>query len=185
MHRNRMMSAVTIGLAALASATTVISATAADAAPYVPAQTGLFATWPKAQSAAKFKLLRPTKTNHLSRNSPISVSRCEISKKKAKKRVVMVGFGATAAANLTISENNSGGPCSKLRPATRLAKLKIQGNSAVLVGDCNQPGLPKCSSKKIFLFLTWRHQGVYYQASSFGESRATLITFARGLARVK
>lgn len=180
-----MMSAVTIGLAALASVATAISVAAtADAAQYVPARTGLFKSWHGAQSAARFGLLKPTNIHHLKRNSPISVARCEISKKKAAKRLVLASYSLTAAANLTLSQNNSGGPCTRTRPGKRLGKVRIHGSTAILTGDCDAPHLPRCTSRRIFLFLTWRHKGVFYQASSFGESRRTLSAFARSLVGV-
>ncbi len=184
MRRNRKMSAVTIGLAAMASVATAMGVVAAAAAaPYVPARTGLFATWRGAQSAAGFKLMRPTNAHHLKRNSPISVARCEISKKKANKRLVTASYGLTAAANLTLSQNNSGGPCLKTSKAKRLGKVKVHGATATLIGDCDAPHLPRCSSKRIFMFLTWRSKGIFYQAMSFGEARATLISFARSAVR--
>ncbi len=176
-----MMASLTTGLVVMAS---VASAASAVAAPYVPARTGLFATWRGAQSAAGFGLLKPTDTHHLPRNGQISVARCEISKKKASKRLVIASYGTTANANLTISQNNSNGPCTRNGRSKRLGKVKIHGATAILTGVCDAPHLPKCTSVKIFLFLTWRKNGVFYQASSFGERRGVIIAFAKGLRKV-
>ncbi len=176
-----MTESLTIGLVVMASAAT---ATSAAAAPYVPARTGLFATWRGAQSAAGFRLVKPTYTHHLSRNSEISVARCEISKKKAGRRLVIASYGKTANANLTISQNNSNGRCTKNGRSKRLGKVKIHGATAILTGVCDAPHLPKCTSVKIFLFLHWRKNGVFYQASSFGERRGVIIAFAKGLRKI-
>ena len=60
----------------------------------------------------------------------------------------------------------------------------VRGTRATLIGDCGSHGLPSCKSTKIFLFLSWRASGIYYQAMSYGESRNTLVGFARSLVRV-
>lgn len=173
------------GLAAAACVMTVAaSATLAAAAPLRSAGIGQFASWRGAQHAAGFPLQRPTKTYGLPKNSKISVGRCEISKKKAKKRVVIASYGLTVNANLTLSQNNSGAPCTKTGKATALGHYTIDGHRATLTGVCGIKGLPSCKSTKIFLFLVWRGHGVYYQAMSFGKSRRVIVGFAKGLARV-
>ncbi len=129
-------------------------------------------------------MLRPTKTFGLPINNKISVARCEISKKKAKKRLVIASYGRTVRANLTISQNNSGSPCTKTRKVHVPRALLVRGARATLIGDCGVKGLPSCKSTKIFLFLSWRASGIYYQAMSYGESRNTLVGFARSLVRV-
>jgi hypothetical protein len=128
--------------------------------------------------------MRPTKTFGLPITNKISVARCEISKKKAKKRLVIASYGRTVRANLTISQNNSGSPCTKTRSGTLLGHFTVQGQRATLIGDCGIKGLPSCRSTKIFMFLTWRAHGVYYQAMSYGETRNTIVAFARSLVRV-
>jgi hypothetical protein len=174
-----MMATVTIGLAAAASVASI--ATIALAAPTTPATTGQFATWHGAQSAAGFHLMKPTKTYRLARASEVIVARCEISKKKAGKRDVIGEYGFTPARNLTINQNNSNSPCTKTRKGKPLGTYHVHGVTAYLTGDCGSTGLPSCASKNIFLFLTWRSGGVYYQASSYGESRSVLVGFARAL----
>jgi hypothetical protein len=176
------MATIAIGLAAAASVVSV--ATIAVAAPATPERTGLFATWRGAQTAAGFPLLRPTKTYGLARASDIIVARCEISKKKAGKRLVIGEYGLTPAANLTISQNNSNGQCTRTRKGKFLGRYHVDGVTGGLTGDCGSKGLPSCLSKKIFLFLAWRKGGIYYQASSYGESRGVLVSFARALVAV-
>jgi hypothetical protein len=179
------MMATMASFAAAACVVTVASAaTLAVAAPLRSAGIGQFASWRSAQHAAGFQLLRPTKTFGLPINSKISVARCEISKKKAKKRLVIASYGKTVRANLTISQNNSGGPCTSTRKGTFLGHYLVLGHRARLIGDCGTRGFPSCKSTKIFLFLTWRARGIYYQAMSYGESRKVVVSFARSLVRV-
>ena len=184
MSRNRMMATMASLAAAACVMTVASSATLAVAAPLRSAGIGQFPSWRAAQKAAGFQLLRPTKTFGLPINSKISVARCEISKKKAKKRLVIASYGRTVRANLTISQNNSGSPCTKTRKVTFLGHYSVRGARATLIGDCGVKGLPSCKSTKIFLFLSWRSSGVYYQAMSYGETRSVLVGFARSLVRV-
>ena len=185
MRRNRLMTAAVTGFAVAASVISVTAAmTTAAAAPARPGPTGLFATWRAAQAAARFPLLKPTKTYGLVRNSKITVTRCEISKKKAARRVVIASYGLTPQANLTLNQNNSNGPCARIHKGKFLGRFRVDGRLAVLTGDCGSRGLPPCASKNIFLFLTWRNHGIYYQAFSFGERRPVLLGFTRSLVRV-
>jgi hypothetical protein len=173
------------GLAAAACVASAASAaTLAAAAPLRSAGIGQFSSWLGAQKAAGFQLMRPTKTFRLPITNKISVARCEISKKKAKKRLVIASYGRTVRANLTISQNNSGSPCTKTRSATLLGHYTVHGTRATLIGDCGSRGLPSCKSTKIFLFLSWRARGVYYQAMSYGEPRSVVVGFARSLVLV-
>ncbi len=184
MRRNRLMNAAVTGFAVAASVISVTAvATTAAAAPGRPGPTGLFATWRAAQAAARFPLLKPTKTFGLARNSKITVARCEVSKKKAAKRIVIASYGLTPQANLTLSQNNSNGPCAHIRKGKLLGRFRVDGGLAVLTGDCGSRGFPPCASKNIFLFLTWRNHGTYYQAWSFGERPRVLLGFARTLVR--
>lgn len=173
------------GFAAAACVASVAgTATLAAAAPVRSAGIGQFSSWRGAQRAAGFALMRPTKTFGLPITNKISVARCEISKKAAKKRLVIASYGRTVRANLTISQNNSGAPCTKTRNGTVLGHYAVHGARAKLIGDCGTRGLPSCRSTKIFLFLTWRAHGVYYQAMSYGEPRGIVVSFARSLVRV-
>jgi hypothetical protein len=177
-----MAAATLMGIAAVASAMSV--ATIAAAAPQATGRTGLFATWRGAQRAAGFGLMKPTKTFGLTKASDIIVARCEISRKMASKRIVIGQYATTAPRSLTISQNNSNGPCTHLRSSKALGTYQIDGVNAYLTGDCDAKGLPSCSLTKIFLFLTWRTDGIYCQVSSFGEPASVLLSFARGLVRV-
>lgn len=165
MRRNRLITAAVTGFAVAASVTSVTAAgTTASASTRSDHPTGLFATWRAAQAAARFPLRKPTKTDGLVRNSKITVTRCEISKKKAAKRVVIASYGLTPRANLTLNQNNSNGPCARLSQGKFLGRFRVDGTVSVLIGDCGRRGLPPCASKNIFLFLIWRNRGTYYQA---------------------
>ena len=142
MGRNRVMATMAIGVAAAASVASVAIITIAAQA--APAGTGHFATWQRAEKAAGFELLKPTKTYGLRKASDIIVARCEISKKKASKRNVIGQYGPTVKLNLTISENNSNAPCARLRESKALGTYKIDGVKAYLTGDCDSQGLPSC-----------------------------------------
>jgi hypothetical protein len=179
-----MMATIASIAAAVCVVTVASAATLAAAAPLRSAGIGQFSSWRSAQAAAGFGLMRPTKTYRLPITNKISVARCEISKKKAKKRLVIGSYGRTVRANLTISQNNSGSPCTTTRKGTMLGHYTVHGQRATLIGDCGTRGLPSCRSTKIFMFLSWRAHGVYYQAMSYGESRNTLVGFARSLVRV-
>lgn len=186
MRRNRLITAAVTGFAVAASVTSMTTggSTAATASTRADHPTGLFATWRAAQTAARFPLLKPTKTYGLARNSKITVTRCEISRKKAAKRVVIASYSLTPRANLTLNQNNSNGPCTRLSQGKFLGRFRVDGTVAMLIGDCGRRGLPPCASQNIFMFLTWRNRGIYYQASSFGERRPVLLGFARNLVRV-
>lgn len=159
---------------------TIGLATPALAAPAGTHALGSFKTWRGAQRAAGFKLLRPTKTYGHVRNGDISVARCEV-KGKAAKRLVTATYGLTPFSVLSISQNNSGGPCMSLGKVKRLGTVKVNGTKGVLSGKCGMRGLRACTSRKIFLFLTWVKHGKYYVAGSFGLRRKTLAGFANGL----
>ena len=167
---------------------TVVTAGAVSAASIVtmaiPAQAqssglGMFGSWKAAQSAAGFKLLRPTRTYGHVRNGLIGVTRCEV--KKSASRVVVANYGLTPFSTLALYQNNSGRACATMGKVKVLGTVKVDGTTGQLTGKCGMAGLRSCKSAKIFLFLTWTRHGTYYVASSFGESRATLTGFATGL----
>ena len=140
-----------------------------------------------AQSAAVFALIRPTKTFGQKRNGKIVVTRCVVKPTKSRNpgRLVMATYGLTPKAQLVLSQTNSGHACSMTGKATALGTVKVGGGTAKPTGLCGRAGLPPCTATKIFLFLTWIKHHVYYVASSFGESRATLVAFARATKRVR
>ena len=160
------------------------SALAAISAPGpVAAPAATFHTWRAAQHAAHFKLLGPRRTYKLKIFGAIHVEGCHVTG-KTRKQVVDATYGKPGHALLGVEQNNSGGPCGNGEVARSLGKVKIHGVTAHLAGLCGMTGLPSCHSKKIFLFLTWKQHGIYYQAVSDNEARAPLVGFARGLHRV-
>ncbi len=179
--------AVGLALAVCLAGAPVLAASSATAASSAPGQgvapAATFHTWRAAQHAARFQLLRPERTYKLKILGAIHVEHCHVTGKTSK-RMADATYGKAGHALLGIQQNNSGGPCGNGEVARSLGKVKIHGVTAHLSGLCGMTGLPSCHSKKIFMFLTWRHHGVYYQAISFSEARATLIGFARSLNRV-
>jgi hypothetical protein len=166
------------------SALAAPSALAVTSAPGpVAAPAATFHTWRAAQHAASFKLLRPGRTYKLKLLGAIHLEHCHVTG-ETRKRVVDATYGQAGHALLGIEQNNSGAPCGNGEVAKSLGTVKIHGVTAHLAGLCGMTGLPSCHSKKIFLFLTWRHHGIYYQAVSDNEARATLVGFARALHRV-
>jgi hypothetical protein len=184
MRRNRLIAAAATAAAVIGIAATASIAATAFAAQAVPSGTGAFRTWHGAQSAAGFSLMKPTRTYGLARAGRIFVSRCDISRKKGTKRLVIAGYGSTPFANLTLTQNNSGGPCAIINAGKNLGRYRVNGTWANLIGDCGRAGLPRCSSRNIHLFLSWRKNSAYYQASSYGRRPAVLVGFARGLVPV-
>ena len=152
-----------------------------------PSGFGQFRSWKAAQKAAGFKLLRPTRTFGHVRNGDLIVTRCAatVKKKKAAHRVVIANYGLTPSSTFALYQNNLGKPCSSIGKVTPLSKVKVDGTTAQLSGKCGMPGLKPCTSKKIFLFLTWTKKHIYYMATSFGQPRKTLIAFAAALRPVR
>jgi hypothetical protein len=171
-----------LGIASLSAGAGV--AIAAPGAPAGTARTGQFRTWPAAQSAAGFRLAEPARTYGLRRNGEIVVSRCEQQGKLGKRAVIAI-YGDTPNAGLRIDQNNSGSSCGVIGRSTRLGRYMVDGTWAILTGACGLHGLPSCTSRRIFLFLSWRRHGTYYRAMSHDEPRSVIAGFARGLAPVR
>ena len=183
MRWNQRITAVLTAAAATATIGAAGLAGPAFAAPAGPHHLGMYGTWTGAQRAAGFKLLRPTRTYGHKRNGLIAVSRCEVKKREAR-RLVTATYGLTPFSVLGLTQNNSGRACTSTGKVKRLGTYKIDGTRAVLTGKCGMRGLRACTSRKIFLFLTWTRHGVYYVATSYGLPRRTLVGFATGLRRV-
>ena len=195
MSRARLL---TVGplLAVSLLAASAVAATSALAAPArtAPARTapagtaragiGAFLRWRPAQRAAGFALLRPTSTYGLDRSGPILVQRCTATG-AARKRDVIASYGSFRRRLLGIEQNDSGGPCGNFGAARKLDTYRVDHAAARLWGICRMPHAPRCRARKIWLFLTWRKHGVYYQASSHNVWRAVIVGFARGLAAVR
>jgi hypothetical protein len=182
--------AITVMLGIGIGGSSIPIATAAFAAPGTTftgpassAGTGAFATWQAAQKAAGFGLVKPTQTYHLARNGKISVMRCYRTRKHPKS-IVEATYGNLAKGLLGISQNNSGGRCGRSAKAKTLGRYQIGGVVATLVGFCGGHQQPFCQSRRVELSLTWRRNGVSYQAVSFNQWRATIVNFARKLTPV-
>ena len=183
MHRIRRTTAgLALGIALTASCLSVTAV--AQAAPARPAGTGSFKTWPAAQKAAGFKLVKPRKTDGLKQAGRIDVLRCEVFGEMSA-RLVAASYGKPSKIFLGIEQNNSGGPCGNIGVAKDLGRYRVHGVWAYLIGECGLPELPvSCSSRNIWLYLSWTKHHVFYQASSHDQRRATIVGFARGLVPV-
>lgn len=146
----------------------------------VPAGNGKFTTWAAAQTAAGFKLKRPTKVHGLARTGKIHVVTCEVTGSTTK-HDVGAQYGKLATGILTLDQNNSGHPCGDVGDAKLLATPKIDGVKAQLFGACGMSGEPSCSSKKTFLFLIWTKGKIAFVAQSHQETRSAIISFGRSL----
>jgi hypothetical protein len=175
--------AAAVAAAVVAAAAVVSPVAASTRGAASPAGLGSFASWRAAQRAAGFRLLKPSVTFGQRRNGDIAVTKCLV-KHQFTKRVVIANYGRTVRAQLSVNQNNSGKPCLRTTRMTRLATVTVHGATATLSGLCGRTGFPSCTSRRIWLYLVWSSHHVYYVTSSFGERRATLISFARGLVRV-
>ena len=175
---------LTAGAVCAASSTVLADTGPAFAA---TAGTGQFGSWKAAQKAAGFRLLRPTRLYKHVRNGDLIVTRCAatVKKKKAVHRVVIASYGLTPFSTLALYQNNLGKPCSSIGRVTLLRKVKVDGTTAQLSGKCGMKGLRSCTSRKIFLFLTWTKNHIYYMATSFGVAPKTLVGFAASLRQVR
>lgn len=186
-HLNLASLAVAAGLAlsastaATAAASAASSAHGAAAAMAAPSGTGTFRTWRSAQEAAGFRLRHPTREYGLKRAGRISVQPCA-SPGRYRNRDVVAQYLSPRGSLLGIEQDNAGVSCTEVGTTRWLGTYKIHGVRATLSGACGSTGLPSCRSRGIFLFLSWKADGIYYRASSFNESRGTLRAFARNLA---
>ena len=180
----RRIRRTTAGLALGFAAAALSLSLAAGAAQAAPAGTGSFRTWPAAQRAAGFKLLKPAKLFGLKQTGKIDVAKCEVTGETSA-RLVEAAYGMPKKALLSIQQNNSGGPCGNVGVARNLGHYRVDGVRAYLIGECGLPEIPKsCSSRDIWLFLSWTKGHVFYQASSHDQWRATIVSFARHLVPV-
>jgi hypothetical protein len=146
-----------------------------------PARTGTFKTWPAAQKAAGFKLLKPTSTFGLRRQGGINVMRCQ----SPTKLDVNVSY-AHAKANMFWDQTTAKFRCGDIGEATFLGRYRVDGVWARLLGACGVMSAPPCSSRKLYpLDLLWAKHGVSYLLISEGVRRATIVGFARGLRPVR
>lgn len=170
-----------IGLPLVAAiAVSAAVAAPAIAAPGSPSGTGTFKTWSKAQAEAGFKLYKPTDVYGLPNVGHVVVTICEVTG-LTKKRVVSVNYGSYLTHNLALQQTNADQACGNGDEGTYLGTLSVHGIKAQLYGYCGLPGAPACTATKVELWLTWKHAGVFYVASSYNESRARLQHFAATL----
>jgi hypothetical protein len=170
-------------IAVLVAAAVVNPVAASTRGAATTAGLGSFASWRAAQRAAGFRLVKPSVTFGQRRNGNISVSKCLV-KGEFAKRVVIANYGRTVRAQLSVSQNNYGKPCLRRTAMTQLGPVTVRGARATLSGLCGFSGFPPCTARRIWLYLVWSRHRIYYVASSWGERRSTLISFARGLVRV-
>lgn len=143
--------------------------------------TGQFRTWPKAQHAAGYKLLKPGTTYGLKMVGRIVVDKCVTN---TRKRVVTVSYGSLIRRGLGLVQDNASGSCDTNYTGTRLGTWKLHGVTAHMFGYCGFNGAPSCSKPNLELWLVWRIKGNYYTAFSHNFSRHKLWLFADRLSRV-
>ncbi len=182
MHRMRTLAvgltvAISLGSGAAALAPTALASVAR------PASMGAFHSWRAAQRAAGFGLIRPGNTYGLRRNGLISVVRCQATGQMSK-RDVFASYGSFLGRELSLRQDNASTPCGNFGAARVLGHYRVQGRRATLFGVCGKHLGPPCSSRKITMYLTWRKNGNYYEASSHNERRHAIVGFARSLHRV-
>ena len=154
---------------------------AAAAASAVPGGSGTFGTWRAAQRAAGFRLKHPTRQYGLRRAGRISVQPCAAPGRSDRRDVVAQYLSPTGAL-LGLEQDNAGVSCTDIGRTRKLGTYRIHGVRATLAGACGSHGLPACSSRAAFLFLSWKIGAIYYRASSYNEPRGTLRAFASNLA---
>jgi hypothetical protein len=159
-----------------------MAAAPAIAAPATPASTGTFKTWPQAQKAAGFKLMKPGTSYGLPNVGHIVVSMCEVPGKTSK-RIVSVSYGSIIKKSFSLAQDNASGPCFSGAAGTYLGTYKIHGATAHMYGYCGFGGAPPCSNASIEIWLTWQVKKVYFRASSHDEARSNLVHFASVLKR--
>jgi hypothetical protein len=145
---------------------------------------GGYSSWARAQNAAGFRLMQPGNTYGLRMNGKIIVDQCIISSRLSD-RVVDVQYGSLLKHALGLEQDNAGVQCTSGSSGTYLGSYKVNGATARLYGECGSVAPQySCSSAKIELWLSWRSGRYYYIASSFNESRSSLVRFARSLRRI-
>lgn len=182
MHRSR---AVTVWQALGATAAVLVTS-AAVALPAAagtstptprtarPAAVRYFTTWPQAETAAGFALRRPTRLHGLHRAGSVTVRPCG-TRGEHDKRVAGAVYGTPSSPLLTISENNSGGPCTAVS-VPFLRNVRVHGVTAKLYGSCSG----SCRRTGVF-DLVWNRNGTTYEAKAVMEPQHVLLNFARHL----
>jgi hypothetical protein len=155
-------------------------------------QDGTYHSWPAAQRAAGFGLLRPGESDGLKLNSRgITVGGCEgYSAARYATVIALYGADTPGSRQFTLFQADAPHakmyPCSNIGEATSLGSYKVDGTTAVLYGACGTlKGEPRCTRRyHVWLELRWVRHGVEYQVQSHDESRAANVAFARNLHKV-
>lgn len=167
----------------------LIAAAAASAMIATPAfaaatGTGVYSSWSKAQHAAGFGLRHPATTYGLKMDGKILVDQCVVTGHLTDK-VVVAAYGKLTNKSLGLEQDNAGVPCGNGEEGTSLGRYKIGSVRGHLYGECGAVAPQySCASTKIALWISWKKGKKYYVASSFDETRARLVHFARTLKKV-
>lgn len=146
-----------------------------------PAGTGRFTTWTAARNAAGYMLLKPGDAYGLRRSTRILVQRCA---GYPHARDVEATYSHRRA-SIFWDQINYRFRCGDVGEAKFLARYRVNGVWARLLGYCGGPGEPRCTSGKLYgLALLWAKHGVSYLGLSTDLPRSTVIGFARHLRRV-
>jgi predicted metal-binding protein len=167
-------------VAALCVAAAPASAVAADRAQ--AGGTHRYATWPAAQRAAGFALLRPSDTYGLRISGKIEVTSCP----QLHSTWVLAAYkSAHAKPDLGIMQvRHNDGCAGELPPSVKLGTYHVDGAKATLYGVCRLFNNPPCKHLAIERFLVWTQGRDYYVVSSYDERPATVVGFARKLKAV-
>ena len=166
-------------IAALCVAAAPASAVAADRG---PAGTHGYTTWPAAQRAAGFALLKPSATDGLPISGKIEVSSCP---SLHSTWVLATYASARAKPSLGILQvRHNDGCAGEPPPSVKLATYHVDGAKATLYGVCRLFHNPPCKHLAIERLLIWTKGSVYYSVSSYDERPATIVGFARKLKKV-
>ncbi len=174
--RRKMQIGLTLLTAVAAPAMIIMPAIAAPAHPATG--TGQFKTWPEAQRAAGYALMKPGTTYGLRAVGRILVDKCF---NHVKKRVVTVAYGSLLHRALGLVQDNASGACQGTIVGTKLGTYKIHGIKAHMYGYCDLNGAPPCTWTDIELWLVWKDKTHYFTASSHDFSRYKLWLFASKL----
>ncbi len=173
---------VITGSAAIAALCVAAAPASAVAANQAPAGTKGYATWPAAQRAAGFALLKPADTYGLPISGKIEVSSCP---QLHSTWVLATYKSAHAKPNLGIMQVlHNDGCAGNLPPSVKLGTYHVDGAKATLLGVCRLFDNPPCSHLAIERFLVWTKGRDYYVVSSYDEPPATIVGFARKLKAV-
>jgi hypothetical protein len=189
------LSGAGVGLAGAASAAPP------SPAPPAPVPVRVFRTWPAAQRAAGFRLVRPARTDGLKRRGGIDVARCQPARLRRgrRDRQVSVTYRSRHPAvplgrMITLSQANAPRvPCPAfvLAPAGKVVgRVRVDGATAILtrarIGWCvGKPGGRRTCSFAVIRGLSWARHRHFYRVVGVRVGRAQLVAFARGLTAVK